>query len=170
MPPRLPSRRSERATSAWATWDTSSTFREGPGMTQLTYLEAAVVGLVQGVSEMFPVSSLGHSVLIPAIIGGSWAQDLNVATAESPHPAFVVGLHVATAIALLVYFWRDWIRIVGGFCTSIRDRGVRTEDQKLAWMIILATIPVGIVGLLFEHAFRVIFARPIVAGVFLAVN
>ena len=139
-------------------------------MTHLTYLEAAVVGLVQGVSEMFPVSSLGHSVLIPAIIGGSWARDLNVATAESPYLAFIVGLHVATAIALLVYFWRDWVRIIRGFFTSIRDRGVRTEDQKLAWMIILATIPVGVVGLLFEHAFRVIFGKPIIAGIFLAVN
>ena len=139
-------------------------------MTHLTYLEAAVVGLVQGVTEMFPVSSLGHNVLIPAIIGGSWAGDLNVAAAESPYLAFIVGLHVATAIALLIYFWRDWIRIIGGFFTSIRDRGVRTEDQKLAWMIILATIPVGIVGLLFEHAFRVIFGKPIIAGVFLAVN
>ena len=139
-------------------------------MTQLTYLEAAVVGLVQGVSEMFPVSSLGHSVLIPAIIGGSWARDLNVSTAESPYLAFVVGLHVATAIALLIYFWRDWIRIIGGFFSSIRDRRVRTEDQKLAWMIILATIPVGIAGLLFEHAFRVIFGKPVIAGVFLAVN
>jgi undecaprenyl-diphosphatase len=139
-------------------------------MTHLTYLEAAVVGLVQGVSEMFPVSSLGHNVLIPAIIGGSWASDLNVSKAESPYLAFIVGLHVATAIALLIYFWRDWIRIIGGFFTSIRDRGVRTEDQKLAWMIILATIPVGIVGLLFEHAFRVIFGKPILAGIFLAVN
>ena len=139
-------------------------------MTHLTYLEAAVVGLVQGVSEMFPVSSLGHNVLIPAIIGGSWASDLNVSKAESPYLAFIVGLHVATAIALLIYFRRDWIRIIGGFFTSIRDRGVRTEDQKLAWMIIVATIPVGIVGLLFEHAFRVIFGKPIIAGIFLAVN
>ena len=139
-------------------------------MTHLTYLEAAVVGLVQGVTEMFPVSSLGHNVLIPAIIGGSWARDLNVASAESPYLAFVVGLHVATAIALIIYFWRDWVRIVGGFFTSIRDRGVRTVDQKLAWMIILATIPVGIVGLLFEHTFRVIFGKPVIAGIFLAVN
>ena len=139
-------------------------------MTHLTYLEAAVVGLVQGVTEMFPVSSLGHNVLIPAIIGGSWATDLNVARPESPYLAFIVGLHVATAIALLIYFWRDWVRIIGGFFTSIRDRGVRTVDQKLAWMIIVATIPVGIVGLLFEHTFRVIFGKPIIAGVFLAVN
>ncbi|HEX5288581.1 MAG TPA: undecaprenyl-diphosphate phosphatase [Streptosporangiaceae bacterium] len=139
-------------------------------MTHLTYLEAAVVGLIQGVTEMFPVSSLGHNVLIPALIGGSWAKDLNVAAAESPYLAFIVGLHVATAIALLIYFWRDWVRIVRGFFSSLRDRQVATDDQKLAWMIILATIPVGIVGLGFEHAFRVIFGKPVFAAVFLAVN
>jgi undecaprenyl-diphosphatase len=136
----------------------------------LTYLESGVVGLIQGVSEMFPVSSLGHNVLIPAIIGGSWARDLNVSSPESPYLAFIVGLHVATAIALLIYFWRDWVRIIGGFFSSLRDRSVQTADQKLAWMIILATIPVGIVGLAFEHTFRVLFAKPILAGIFLMVN
>jgi undecaprenyl-diphosphatase len=139
-------------------------------MTHLTYLESAVVGLVQGVSEMFPVSSLGHNVLIPALVGGSWARDLNVAAPESPYLAFIVGLHVATAIALLIYFWRDWVKIIGGFLSSLRDRRVTTDDQKLAWMIILATIPVGIVGLAFEHAFRVIFGKPVLAAVFLALN
>ena len=139
-------------------------------MSHLTFLEAAVVGVIQGVSEMFPVSSLGHNVLIPALVGGSWARDLNVATPESPYLAFIVGLHVATALALLVYFWRDWVRIIGGFFSSIRDRSVATDDQRLAWMIILATIPVGIVGLAFEHAFRVIFGKPVYAAIFLAVN
>ena len=147
-------------------------------MSHITYLEAAVVGLVQGVTELFPVSSLGHNVLIPALVGGSWARDLNVAQPESPYLAFIVGLHVATALALLIYFWRDWVRIIGGFFTSLRLRAafpwlwlrLDTRDQKLAWMIILATIPVGIVGLLAEHAFRVIFGRPIAAGFFLIVN
>src|SRR4249919_3708807 len=139
-------------------------------MTHLTYLEAAVVGLIQGVTELFPISSLGHNVLLPALVGGSWATDLNVAAAESPYLAFIVGLHVATAIALLIYFWRDWTRIICGFLTSIRHRQVRTRDQKLAWMIILATIPVGLVGLVAEHPFREIFGKPILAGVFLAVN
>src|ERR1700745_2277914 len=87
-------------------------------MTHLTYLEAAVVGLIQGVTELFPVSSLGHNVLLPALIGGSWAKDLNVAAPESPYLAYIVGLHVATAIALLVYFWRDWIRVIGGVFPS----------------------------------------------------
>ena len=139
-------------------------------MTHLTYLEAAVVGLIQGVSELFPVSSLGHNVLIPALIGGSWEADLDVAKAESPYLAFIVGLHVATALALLVYFRRDWVRIIGGFLSSIRERRVETADQRLAWMIVLATIPVGLVGLVAEHPFRVVFGKPIVAGVFLAIN
>ncbi len=144
-------------------------------MSHLTYLEAAVVGLIQGVTELFPVSSLGHNVLIPALIGGSWASDLNVAKPESPYLAFIVGMHVATAIALLIYFWRDWIRIIRGFFTSLGHwQGwhprVATRDEKLAWMIILATIPVGLVGLVAEHTFRVLFGKPILAAVFLIVN
>jgi undecaprenyl-diphosphatase len=144
-------------------------------MSHLTYLEAGVVGLIQGVTELFPVSSLGHNVLIPALIGGSWASDLNVARPESPYLAFIVGMHVATAIALLIYFWRDWVRIIGGFFTSLAHwqrwhPRVATRDETLAWMIILATIPVGLVGLVAEHTFRVLFGKPILAGVFLIVN
>ena len=144
-------------------------------MSHLTYLEAGVVGLIQGVTELFPVSSLGHNVLIPALIGGSWASDLNVAKPESPYLAFIVGMHVATAIALLIYFWRDWIRIISGFFTSLGHwQGwhprVATRDEKLAWMIILATIPVGLVGLVAEHTFRVLFGKPVLAAVFLIVN
>jgi undecaprenyl-diphosphatase len=139
-------------------------------VTHLTYAEAIVVGFIQGVTELFPVSSLGHNVLIPALIGGSWATDLNVAKAESPYLAFIVGLHVATAIAMIIYFWRDWLRIIGGFFSSLRDRRVVTVDQRLAWMIILATIPVGIVGLVAEHPFRVIFGKAVAAAWFLMLN
>jgi undecaprenyl-diphosphatase len=149
-------------------------------MTQLTYLQAAVVGLIQGVTELFPVSSLGHNVLLPALIGGSWARDLNVAASESPYLAFVVGLHVATAIALLIYFWRDWVRITRGFFSSLRQIArpaegttrwmLQSADEELAWLIILATIPVGLAGLVFEHVFRVIFGRPAYAAVFLIIN
>jgi undecaprenyl-diphosphatase len=139
-------------------------------MTHLTYAEAMVVGLIQGVTELFPVSSLGHNVLIPALIGGSWAQDLNVSKPESPYLAFIVGLHVATALAMIIYFWRDWLRIVGGFFSSLRDRQISTADQRLAWLIITATIPVGIAGLALEHLFRVVFSKPILTALFLTVN
>jgi undecaprenyl-diphosphatase len=139
-------------------------------MSHLTYLEAMVVGLVQGVTELFPVSSLGHNVLIPALLGGSWAQDLNVSRPESPYLAFIVGLHVATALAMIAYFWRDWVRIIRGFVSSVVQFRVQTADQRLAWMIILATIPVGIAGLALEHLFRVAFSKPIPTATFLAVN
>lgn len=125
---------------------------------------------MQGVAELFPISSLGHSVLLPAVVGGSWARDLNIRSPESPYLAFVVGLHVATAIALLIYFWRDWVRIIAGLATSIVRREVRTSDQRLAWLLVLATIPVGLVGLLSEHWFRTTLARPTPTACFLIIN
>ena len=136
----------------------------------LTYLQAVVTGLVQGVTELFPVSSLGHNVLLPALIGGSWAKTLNVSAPGSPYLAFIVGLHVATAIAMIAFFWRDWLRIVRGFFTSIVERRVATPDQRLAWLIILGTIPVGIVGLLVQKEFTKVFAKPELAATFLAIN
>jgi undecaprenyl-diphosphatase len=139
-------------------------------MSHLTYAESIVVGLIQGVTELFPLSSLGHNVLIPALVGGSWAQDLNVSKPESPYLAFIVGMHVATAIAMIGYFWRDWLRILGGFFTSIGRRQIESAEQKLAWMIIIATIPVGIAGLALEHMFRTTFAKPTLTAFFLAVN
>jgi undecaprenyl pyrophosphate phosphatase UppP len=136
----------------------------------LTYVEAVVTGLIQGVTELFPVSSLGHNVLIPALIGGSWANTLNVSATNSPYLAFVVGLHVATAIAMIAYFWRDWLRIVRGFFSSLRTRSVTTPDERLAWMIILGTIPVGLVGLVLQKEVTKVFSKPELAAVFLAVN
>ena len=136
----------------------------------LTYLEAVVTGLIQGVTELFPVSSLGHNVLIPALIGGSWASALNVSAPNSPYLAFIVGLHVATAVAMIAYFWRDWLRIVRGFFSSLRTRSITTPDERLAWMIILATIPVGIVGVALQKEVTKVFAKPELAAVFLAIN
>jgi undecaprenyl-diphosphatase len=146
----------------------------------LTYPEAIVVGLFQGVTELFPVSSLGHSVLIPALVGGSWKADLDVTAAQSPYLAFIVGMHVATAIAMIIYFWRDWLRIVKGFFGSFsqitspvpgtRRFDLRDTDQKLAWMIILGTIPVGLAGVALDHTVRTVFAKPIPTAIFLAIN
>src|SRR6185503_3922853 len=131
-------------------------------MSHLTYAEAGVIGLLQGITELFPVSSLGHAVLIPAIIGGQWAHDLDVST------------------AMIIYFWRDWVRIIKAFFASIGHMispapGTRRfqpqgTDQTLAWMIILATIPVGLAGVALEHTFRTIFSKPILTASFLFVN
>jgi undecaprenyl-diphosphatase len=141
-------------------------------MSALTYAQAAVIGALQGVTELFPISSLGHSVLVPAWIGGTWSELVTQGKSEggTPYLAFVVALHVATALALLVFYWRDWIRIVGALITSLRTRQIATSSQRLAWLLIAATIPVGLIGLAFEHPLRTLFANPLAAAAFLALN
>jgi undecaprenyl-diphosphatase len=146
----------------------------------LSYLQAIVIALVQGVTELFPVSSLGHSVLVPAWIGGSWeelvTQSAQANSEASFYLAFIVALHVATALALLWFFRTDWVRIVAGFLRSaprsLRARRIRAADadERLAWLIVLATIPVGLTGLAFEHLFRTTFAKPVAASAFLFLN
>ncbi|MGH3831640.1 MAG: undecaprenyl-diphosphate phosphatase [Pseudonocardiaceae bacterium] len=139
-------------------------------MSDLSYLEAIVVGAFQGITELFPVSSLGHSVLVPALAGGRWARDLDVSAPESPYLAFIVGLHVATAAALVVFFWRDWLRIISGLLSSLRHRRIHSSGERLAWLLIVGTIPVGVSGLLLEHLFRTTLGRPIPAAAFLIAN
>ena len=135
----------------------------------LSYLQAIVIGLLQGVTELFPVSSLGHSVLVPALLG--WHQVVGDQSAqESPYLAFLVGLHVATALALLVFFRAEWVRIVGGLVRSAARRRIETADERLGWLLVVATIPAGLVGVAFEHALRTLFAKPLAAAVFLTCN
>jgi undecaprenyl-diphosphatase len=135
----------------------------------MSYLQAIMIGLLQGVTELFPVSSLGHSVLIAGWLG--WDKLLSGQSAdESFYLAFLVGLHVATALALVWYFRRDWLEIVRGLGTSIRHRRIDKPNERMAWLLILATIPVGVVGLVFEHSLRTIFAKPLAAAVFLTIN
>jgi undecaprenyl-diphosphatase len=137
----------------------------------LTFVQAVVIGLLQGVTELFPVSSLGHSVLVPAWIGGDWQRLVQQESSqESPYLAFIVGLHTATALALVALFFRDWVRIVKAFFGSIRRRKVETVHERLAWLIVVATIPAGLLGLVLEHALRTIFAKPLAAAVFLTLN
>jgi undecaprenyl-diphosphatase len=135
----------------------------------VSYLQAIVIGVLQGITELFPISSLGHSVIVPELLG--WDKLVSSESAnESFYLAFLVGLHVATALALLVYFWDEWKRVIAGFFTSIRKRRIETSAERLAWLLILGTIPVGIVGLAFEHDLRVVFAKPLAAAIFLTLN
>ncbi|MGN6724210.1 MAG: undecaprenyl-diphosphate phosphatase [Marmoricola sp.] len=143
-------------------------------MFDLSYFQAIVLGALQGVTELFPISSLGHSVLVPAWIGGSWkamVTQQSVQNSEgSQFLSFIVALHVATALALLVYFWRTWVRIIGGVLVTFKTRKIETQTQRLGWLIIVATIPVGALGLALEHTFRTLFAKPEAAAIFLTVN
>ncbi len=114
------------------------------------------------------------SPLLPAWLGGDWLHLVSESSAQdsaaSPYLAFIVALHVATAVALLVFYRADWVRIIGAFVRTVRTRRVETSTERLAWLIVIATIPVGLTRLLAEHTFRTLFAKPLAAAVFLFVN
>lgn len=141
----------------------------------ITNFQAVVLGVLQGITELFPVSSLGHTVIFPNLFG--WHNIVKwQSQPESPWLAFVVALHVGSALGLLIYFWRTWINLIRGFFVSLwrslrrRQWSIETTDERLAWLIVTATIPVGILGLLLEHAVRVALAKPLAASIFLVVN
>jgi undecaprenyl-diphosphatase len=137
--------------------------------TLITTFQAIVLGVLQGATELFPISSLGHTVLFPTLF--RW-HNIVVwqSQPESPWLAFVVMLHVGSAVGLLIYFWRDWVAIIGAFFVTLGKRRIETSTERLAWLIIAATIPVGILGLLLEHPVRVALAKPLSAAIFLIVN
>jgi undecaprenyl-diphosphatase len=135
----------------------------------ISIFQAVVLGLLQGVTELFPVSSLGHTVLFPTLFG--WNSLVKAqSNPESFWLAFVVMLHVGSALGLLLYFWRDWIAIVRAFFRSAYRRRIETPTERLAWLIVLASIPTGLLGLALEHPIRVALAKPGSAAIFLTLN
>jgi undecaprenyl-diphosphatase len=140
-----------------------------PIASALSYFQAIVLGLLQGVTELFPVSSLGHTVLFPTLFG--WNSLVHEQSqSESAWLAFIVMLHVGSALGLLVYFRRDWIEIVAAGLTTLGKRRIDTPTERLAWLIVLASIPAGILGLIFEHQLRTLTAKPEAAAILLMVN
>ena len=132
----------------------------------ISYGQAIVLGLLQGFSELFPISSLGHSVILPQLLGWDIHQN------DPYFITFLVATHLATALVLLGFFWRDWVRIVRGLGRSLRNREIASDDAdaKLGWLLVVGTIPAGLLGLLLEHKLRTVFASALSASVFLMVN
>lgn len=127
--------------------------------------QALWLAVLQGVSELFPISSIGHTVLIPRLIG--WDLDQQSPT----FLPFLVMLHLGTAAALLTFFWRDWLAIVAALVRSvIRGKVAANPEEHLAWMLVVGTIPTGILGFFLESRLKALFAAPILAAVFLIVN
>jgi undecaprenyl-diphosphatase len=132
----------------------------------VTFVQALVLALLQGISELFPISSLGHTILLPALL-----QWHNIDRSSAAFLAFVVVLHLGTAVALVVFYRRDWCAIVRAMVTSIaRGRLGTDRDERTGWLLVVATIPVGILGVIFEHPVRQLFGSPATAAAFLAVN
>jgi len=135
----------------------------------LNYFQAVVLGLLQGVTELFPISSLGHTVLFPTLFG--WNELVKAQSRpESFWLALVVMLHVGSALGLLVYFRHEWVAIIRAFFRSLARRSITTSTERLAWLIVVSSIPAGILGLALEHELRTLTAKPQVAAVFLMVN
>jgi len=132
----------------------------------ISYFQAIILGLTQGVAEPFPISSLGHGVILPRLAG--WHIHQN----DKFFLTFLVATHLGTAIVLLGFFLRDWVRIVKGLGRSLAMREIREDDvdARLGWLLIAGTIPVGIIGLLLETPLRKLFASPQTAAAFLIVN
>jgi undecaprenyl-diphosphatase len=136
----------------------------------ITYFQAIILAIVQGVTELFPVSSLGHSVLLAYLFG--WHNLLKQETSDQAGLlTILVVMHVATAIALLIFYRAEWVRVIRGFFRSLSTRKLNGDnDAKLAWLLIAATIPAGLVGLIFEHSLRSQFAKPFSAMIFITIN
>lgn len=132
----------------------------------ISYFQAIILGLTQGATEPFPVSSLGHAVVLPGLAG--W----NLHQGDPYFLTFLVATHLATALVLLLFFLKDWVRIVKGIFRSLAMREIREDDidARLGWLLIVGTIPVGIIGLLLQEPLRKLFASPSIAAAFLIVN
>jgi undecaprenyl-diphosphatase len=132
----------------------------------ISYFQAIVLGLLQGFSELFPISSLGHSVILPQLFG--W----NIHQNDPYFITFLVATHLATALVLLGFFWSDWVRIVRGMWRSLVEREIRADntDGRLGWLLVVGTIPAGLLGLLLEDKLRSAFASGRSAAFFLIVN
>jgi len=137
-----------------------------PATALISYFQAVILGLTQGIAEPFPISSLGHAVVLPALFG--W----NIHQNDKFFLTFLIATHFATAIVFLIFFFKDWVLIVKGILRSLRMREIREEDTyaRLGWLLIAGTIPVGIIGLLLQEPIRKLFASPSVAAAFLIVN
>ncbi|HEV7563099.1 MAG TPA: undecaprenyl-diphosphate phosphatase [Solirubrobacterales bacterium] len=134
-------------------------------MEPISYFQAVVLGALQGLAEPFPISSLGHAVIAPSLFG--W----NIHQNDEFFLAFLVATHCATAVVLFFFFLEDWKRIFRGLGRSLRGRATPDDtDARLGWVIVIATIPAGILGLALEHKLRDLFASPTSAAIFLTVN
>ncbi len=138
---------------------------------ELSYFQSIVTGILQGFSELFPISSLGHSVLVPAWIGGSWERFLsNETSGESPYLLMIIALHVASSLTLIWFFRERWIALIKAFFTSLTKRSGFNPSERLIWKILLATIPVGVLGILFQDQVGDLFSDPFAVGAFLFLN
>ncbi len=131
----------------------------------MTWLQAMILAVLQGTSELFPVSSLGHTVIVPSLL--HWRIDRT----DPTFLAFVVALHLGTAIALLVFYRSDWVRVSRAFVASVARGNLSNDpDERIAWLLIVGTVPVAILGVFLEAPVRAFFGSTALVATFLILN
>jgi undecaprenyl-diphosphatase len=135
---------------------------------ELSYAQSILTGFIQGITELFPISSLGHAVLIPAWVGGDWASFIT--DPASPYLTVTIALHAASALALFLVFRKRWFSMFGATLKSVGKRGYSTPNSKLFLMLVIATIPVGLLGYIFEGPLQNLFGDPLPSAIFLTLN
>ena len=133
-----------------------------------TYFQAIIVGFIQGITELFPISSLGHAILIPAWIGGSFREFIS--EENNAYLVITIAMHLASSIALFLVFRRRWFNLIGGTFIAIKSRGFQSTQFRVLSYILIATIPVGALGLIFGDYFQSIFGKPAFSAAFLTIN
>jgi undecaprenyl-diphosphatase len=129
------------------------------------------LALLQGVTELFPISSLGHTVIFPALFGWGNITTDTACGGSSCFLPVITALHLGTCIALLIYFWRDWLQVGKTLVVSIKDGEVHRHTKEwVSWLIIIGTIPAAILGVFLESALKILFASPLLAATFLFLN
>ena len=134
----------------------------------LSYWQAIITGFLQGVTELFPISSLGHAVLVPAWVGGSWATF--VTNPDSYYLTITIALHAASAFALFIVFRRRWFDMVRSTLKSVRKRDFSHHHTQLFLLVLIATIPVATLGKIFEKPIQNAFGKPLPSAIFLTIN
>ena len=135
---------------------------------EFTYGQAILIGVIQGITELFPISSLGHAILIPAWIGGSFKEFIS--DENQTYLLISIAMHLASSFALFLVFRKRWLNLIGGSFRAVKSRNYQSTPFRVLSYVVIATIPVGILGLAFEEYFQQIFGNPSFSAVFLTIN
>ena len=135
---------------------------------EFTYGQAILIGAIQGITELFPISSLGHAILIPAWIGGSFKEFIS--DENQTYLLISIAMHLASSFALFLVFRKRWLNLIGGSFRAVKSRNYQSTPFRVLSYVVIATIPVGILGLAFEEYFQQIFGNPSFSAVFLTIN
>ena len=133
-----------------------------------TYGQAVIIGAIQGITELFPISSLGHAILVPAWLGGTFREFIS--SENQSYLLVTIAMHLASSVALFIVFRKRWTRLISGTLSAVKNRNLQSTQFRVLSYILIATVPVGILGLAFDDYFQSIFGNPKFSSIFLTIN